>query len=75
MNIIVVFKSRNQAMVFSSLLSQKNIFNRVINTPRSISTSCGLSVKVSKVQEGYVRKILMSDNFDSFSGIYVVNVW
>lgn len=74
MNIIVSFKSRNQAMLFSSLLTQSRVSNKVINTPRNISTSCGLSVKLSKTYEQTARRILEINNFDSLIGIFVVNL-
>ena len=74
MNIIVTFKSRNQAMLFSSLLTQSRVPNKVINTPRNLSASCGLSVKLSKTHEIISRRLLSEHNFDSLGGIYVVNV-
>ncbi len=74
MNIIITFKSRNQALMFSSLLTSSRVPNKVINTPRHLSLSCGLSVKLSKVHEGIARRILSQNTFDSLGGIYTINI-
>ncbi|MBQ8177650.1 MAG: DUF3343 domain-containing protein [Clostridia bacterium] len=44
MNTLIPFKSRAEAIRLSRALSLKRIANTVINTPRSLGVSCGLSV-------------------------------
>lgn len=44
--IILAFKSRNDVFNFIKVLKRNNITSSIINTPRSISTSCGLSIKI-----------------------------
>lgn len=73
MKIIVTFKSKNQAMLYSNLLLQKNIKNKVINTPRFLSLSCGLSVELDAKEIFYAKKILKEYPFDSLGGIYTIN--
>ncbi len=43
-NIIAVFNSRNHAMQFASMLKKLGIANKVKDTPRELSASCGISV-------------------------------
>lgn len=73
MKIIVTFKSKNQAMLFSNMLSQRHVKNKVINTPRFLSLSCGLAVETLTMYIAFVREILSGYNFDSLGGIYVIN--
>lgn len=51
------FRSRTQAMKLFDLLRTNSIECEIINTPREVSYSCGLSVKVS------------SEDFERASGI------
>ena len=43
-NIIAVFNNRNQALQFASALKRLGIRNKIIDTPRDLSSSCGISV-------------------------------
>ena len=43
-NIIAVFSSRNYAMQFATLLRKLGINNKIKDTPRELSSSCGISV-------------------------------
>ena len=43
-NIIAVFNNRNQAMQFATALKRIGIRNKTIDTPRDLSSSCGISV-------------------------------
>lgn len=45
-DIIVVFRSRSDALSFNSRLRSYGVSGKVVNTPRSLSLSCGLSVRV-----------------------------
>ena len=73
MKIIVTFKSKNQAMLYSTMLFQKNVKNRVINTPRFLSLSCGLSVEFDAEKIFYAKEILKGYSFDSLGGVYTIN--
>jgi hypothetical protein len=42
--IIAVFNNRNQAMQFATAQKRLGIQNKVIDTPRELSSSCGISV-------------------------------
>jgi hypothetical protein len=43
-NIIAVFNNRNQALQFATTLKRLGIKNKITDTPRELSTSCGISV-------------------------------
>lgn len=44
MNTLIPFKSRAEAIRLSRALSKKRIAHTVINTPRKLGVSCGLSI-------------------------------
>ena len=44
MNTFIPFKSRAEAIRLSRALSKKRIAHTVINTPRKLGVSCGLSI-------------------------------
>ncbi len=44
MNTLIPFESRAEAIRLSRALSRKRIAHTVINTPRSLGVSCGLSI-------------------------------
>lgn len=44
MNTLIPFKSRAEAIRLSRALTRKRIAHTVINTPRRLGVSCGLSV-------------------------------
>lgn len=55
-DIIVVFRSRAQALSFSSALSAHGVSGKIVNTPRALSSSCGLSVRVS----GFAKSVALA---------------
>lgn len=57
-NIIAVFNNRNQAMRFSSNLKKLGIPSKVINTPRDLSVSCGISVVFNSRYLGQCKLIM-----------------
>ncbi len=73
MNILATFKSRNQAILFSNVLSSAKISNRLINTPRFLSLSCGLSVQFDVRGISYAKEILQGLSYDSLGGLYAIN--
>ncbi len=72
--IIVMFGSRNDTMRFYSLLKKFNGFCSIINTPHSLSRSCGISVKISGALIGVSKQIISNNNFSTFKGIYEINI-
>lgn len=55
-DIIVVFRSRADALAFSSRLNSHGVSGKVVNTPRALSRSCGLSVRVG----GFAKSVALA---------------
>ena len=70
---LIVFRSKNETLRFSSLLSSYNFKNSVISTPKQISTSCGLSCKIDAYALENAILILKRRQFYTFVGIYLIS--
>ena len=67
---LIVFKSRAQTVRFSLYLKRSGIFYETVNTPKSIQSACGLSIKVKKDYFSIVQKLLKVNGFSGFDGFY-----
>ena len=67
---LFAFRSRTQSMKLYDLLRASGIACEIINTPREVSASCGLSVRVP--DEAWERAIGVYDyyKFDALIGIF-----
>ena len=72
--IIVMFSSRTDTMRFYGLIKKFNGFCSIVNTPHSLSRSCGVSVKISGAQIGIAKQIILNNHFATFKGIYEINM-
>lgn len=66
---IVTFKSTSQALKAERVLKEASADFLVIPTPRQISASCGLAVKVAPENLDYVRSAL-HDKLVQIEGVY-----
>lgn len=57
-NIIAVFNNRSWAMHYASSLKKLGVPSKIINTPRELSTSCGISVVFGSRFLGQGKKII-----------------
>ena len=71
--IIVSYKSRNNLISFAKLVNRNGIPTQIINTPRSVAISCGLSIKTEYKYFNQIIKYIHSSNFSGFLGVYLVN--
>ena len=71
---VVVFTSRNDTMKFYRFIKNFGLFCSVINTPRSLSASCGVSVKIDKRLLVYSSSIIRQNNLLSFKGIFDIEI-
>ena len=71
--LVAMFNSRTDTMRFYNMLKNYNGFCSVINTPHSLSRSCGISVKISNNQLTISQQIIKNNNFISFKGIFEIN--
>ena len=72
MYVIISFRSRTDTLVFSKLLNSYGVKNSVTNTPRQVSVSCGISVKIEQKSLEIARNLLKRRVFSSFAGIFML---
>ena len=71
---VVVFNSRNDSMTFYNLIKRHIGFCSIINTPRTVSRACGISIKISGAYINTAIQIISSHRFSTFIGIYEINI-
>ncbi|MDK2794426.1 MAG: hypothetical protein PWP75_1055 [Caldanaerobacter sp.] len=54
----IAFPSVNYVMRAEDILKKKNLWYKVVPTPRSIDLSCGISIMYDKKDEEVIRKLL-----------------
>lgn len=69
---LAVFRARTETLNFANLLKSYDIPCSVVNTPRSINVSCGISVKFSLYNLSTAKNIVARRKFDSFGGLYKI---
>lgn len=70
---VIAFSARTQTINFNNILKSYNIYSRLINTPRSISSSCGTSIRIDVSQISRAKEILFRRNYPNFEGIYIIS--
>ena len=73
MKILATFRSKNQAMLFANVLEKRGVICYIINTPRFLSVSCGLSVQFLIKYLPIAKEVLRGHNFESLGGLFVIN--
>lgn len=68
--ILAVFRSRTETLNFASILRSYGVNCSVVNTPRRINVSCGISVQFSSRNLPIVKQILSRRKFDTFAGLF-----
>ena len=71
--IIAVFSIRTSTMQFNKLLSQNGIRSVVVETPKSASASCGISVRFDVKNLPLARELLMNSGIKNFVRFYHVS--
>ena len=69
--VLATFHNRTQALQFSNQLKAMGVSVKIINTPREISTSCGLSIMFKVVDMVKARVVINSNKYASFKGFYL----
>lgn len=72
-NIIAVFSNRNHALQYASNLKRNGIRNKVVDTPRELSVSCGISIIVSQENMGRAKLILVRTNMIPYVRLYLIS--
>ena len=68
---LIAFKSKNELLLFSKILKANGVSHNITNTPRSISVSCGLSIKLDFHQLQYISSFINSKR-NSIMGVYMI---
>lgn len=69
--ILATFHNRTQAFQFFNKLKANGVSVRIINSPREITTSCGLSVMFDIRYLDVARAVINGERFASFQGFYL----
>lgn len=74
MYVVITFRSRNDALSIREVLSRLGIGVAVIDTPRQVTSSCGLAIKVRGITAGKIKNIIYANNLaNKISAIYEVH--
>ncbi len=68
--ILAVFSTRKDALAFFDALRRNNFYAAVVNTPREVSSSCGISVKINANSYNAVKAFAYSHH--NFTAFYAV---
>ena len=69
--ILLVFSTRDGAMALYDYCLSRRMPCGIVNTPREISASCGISVKVGTRDAEYLKRIV--SKIPTYVGAYLVN--
>ena len=72
-NIIAVFSSRSYAMQFATMLRKLGINNKIKDTPRELSSSCGISVVFESKFLGRARNLIETYRLQSHAKLYIIS--
>lgn len=67
---LAVFRARTQTIIFANLMRSYGANVSIVNTPRRLSISCGISVRFEKKYLEKARLVLSRRQFDTFAGIF-----
>lgn len=70
---IAVFRARTQTIIFANLLRSYGVPVSIVNTPRRINVSCGISAKFPAVYKPQADDIIARRQFYSFAGFFPEN--
>lgn len=69
---IAVFRARTETINFANLLRSYGVNVTIINTPRQINVSCGISVKFNPAYSKKANEVILRRKFDTFAGFYLI---
>ena len=71
-HLIIAFKSRNELYTFARILKSNNVFLHIINSPKTIASSCTLSIKADFRFLNTINQLLLRHQPPSFIGLYSI---
>ena len=70
---LAVFRARTQTIIFANLLRSYGVPLSIVNTPRRINVSCGISAKFEKKHLEKAKLVISRRRFDTFAGFFPEN--
>jgi len=70
--LIISFKSRNELYAFAKILKSNGIYLSIINSPKSIGSSCMLSIKTDFKNLNLTNQLLLRYSPKTFLGLYSI---
>ena len=70
--LVISFKSRNELFSFVKFLRENGIIAQIINTPRIVSHSCGLSAKTNEFNYSKLVNLLSLTKPYGFLGLFLI---
>ena len=67
---IAVFRARTQTMTFANLLRSYGVPALIINTPRNLNVSCGISAQFPASYKHIADSVISRRTFDTFAGFF-----
>ena len=68
--VLAVFRSRTETLNFASILKSYGVSCSIVNTPRNLNVSCGISVKFNSSDVVVARTIIARRSFSTFAGFF-----
>ena len=69
---LAVFRARTQTLNFANIMKSYGVPIAIVNTPRNISVSCGISVKFPTQFKDTAQNIISRRQFSTFAGFYAL---
>jgi len=70
-HLVISFKTRTSLYSFAKILKSNGIFTSTINTPRTISLSCGLSLQTEFRFLNAIKTIIIQSRISDLIGIFI----
>lgn len=67
---LAVFRARTQTLSFANLLKSYGVPISIVNTPRHLNISCGISVRFPEDFLQIAEAIIQRRKFDTYAGIF-----
>ena len=61
---VVLFFSNNYVAWAANALKEKGLYQRVISTPRTLSSGCGYSLKIKTAEEAEARELIKAKGIE-----------
>lgn len=71
--ILAVFAVRTETISFYNMLKRAGVNAMVVETPKSLQASCGISVKFSQSDMSMAKSVVRTGNFRSFVRFYAIS--